>query len=376
MRREDKIVVLGGSGLVGRAITEKLIEKGYKNITCVFRTRKPSDFETRGVKLVGLDLMRQEDVERFFKDERPEYVFFAASKVGGIFANNTYKADFIYENLIIATNVIYAAYKFGTKKLLNLGSSCIYPRLSPQPMKEEYLLTGLLEPTNEPYAIAKISAIKLCRYFNEQYGTNFISVMPTNLYGPNDNFDLMNSHVLAALIRKFHLGKLLSADDWDGILADLEKRPIGHTSTRKEDVVALLSKYGIMADAVVIWGSGEVFREFLYVEDLADACVFLMENVDASDMRKISPDYFVNVGVGVDIKINDLAHIVKRVVGFNGKIEHDLTKPDGFPRKLLDISNMRKLGWEPKLKDLEEGIRKTYDWYIKDLLMYRQKRHL
>jgi len=365
--KNSKIVVLGVSGLVGGAITRKLIEKGYTNIIGVYHTRKP----LIDVELIKLDVMRQQETEDFFREIKPEYVFLAASKVGGIYANNTYKADFIYQNIIIAANVIHSAFKFGVKKLLNLGSSCIYPRNSPQPMKEEYLLTDTLEPTNEPYAIAKISAIKMCRYYNEQYKTNFISAMPTNLYGPGDNFDLMDSHVLAALIRKFHLGKLLRNKDWEMLFFDLKKRPLKELDHRKatnEEIVSVLSKYGITADALYIWGSGEVFREFLYVDDLADACVFLMEKIDSEAMREISPDYFVNVGVGEDIKINDLANIVKETIGFEGGIEHDFSKPDGVPRKLLDISKIRALGWEPKFRNLKEGIRKTYEWYLQDIL--------
>lgn len=360
---------MGVSGLVGGAVTRKLIEKGYKNIIGVYNTRKPKMIDS--VKLIKLDIMRQQEVEDFFKQEKPEYVFFAASKVGGIYANNTYKADFIYNNIIMAANVIHSAFKFGVKKLLNLGSSCIYPRNSPQPMKEEYLLTGTLEPTNEPYAIAKISAIKLCRYYNEQYKTNFISAMPTNLYGPGDNFDLMNSHVLAALIRKFYLAKLLQNQDWEMLIFDLKKRPIEGLNIDKasrDDIIATLKQYGITAEALYIWGSGNVFREFLHVDDLSDACIFLMENVESEKMRKITQDYFVNIGVGEDIKVNDLAYMIKEIVGFYGKIEHDLSKPDGVPRKLLDISKIKSLGWEPKVKNLKEGIRKTYDWYVKDLL--------
>jgi GDP-L-fucose synthase len=307
MLTSSKIYVAGHRGLVGSAILRKLETDGYRNI--VVRTSKE------------LDLRRQADVEAFFARERPEYVFLAAAKVGGIVANNTYKAEFIYDNVMIATNIIHSAYKTGARKLLNLGSSCIYPKFAPQPMKEEYLLTGALEPTNEPYAIAKIAAIKLCRYYNEQFGTNFISVMPTNLYGPNDNFDLETSHVLPALIRKFHEAKVA-------------KRA-----------------------SVVLWGTGEPMREFLYVDDLADACVFLMSKYDYQDIGE-----FVNIGTGTDIKIADLAKLIKRIIGFEGVIQHDRTKPDGTPRKLLDISKIRSLGWGPKTS-LEDGIAKTYAFY-------------
>ena len=308
MNKDSKIYVAGHRGLVGSALVRKLQKHGYMNL--VLRTSKE------------LDLRRQADVETFFAHEKPEYVFLAAAKVGGILANNTYKAEFLYDNLMIAANVINAAYKIGVKKLLNLGSSCIYPKFAPQPMREEHLLTGLLEPTNEPYAIAKIAAIKLCRYYNEQYGTNFISVMPTNLYGPEDNFDLETSHVLPALIRKFHEAKLANLS------------------------------------SVTIWGSGEPFREFLYVDDLADACFFLMEKYAYKDIGE-----FINIGTGKDIKIKDLAILIKSIVGFNGEIQHDQSKPDGTPKKLLDISKMKSLGWEAKT-DLEDGIKLTYSTYL------------
>jgi len=366
IEKDSKIAVLGASGLVGSAITRNLLDKGYKNIVGTYHKKRPAFKE---IELVQVDLTDQTQTERFFKDFKPEYVFLAAAKVGGILANNTYKADFIYENMAIALNVIHSAYKYGVKKLLNLGSSCIYPKFAPQPIKEEYLLTGELEPTNEPYAIAKISAIKLCRYFNEQYGTNFISAMPTNLYGPNDNFNLETSHVLPALIRKFHLAKLLSEGRLDEIKKDFKKFSVGFGLDKKddeysdEDVITILKKVGVERDAVTIWGTGEVYREFLYIDDLADACVFLMERVDAEDMRKLSKDYFVNVGVGEDIKLKELAYLVKDIVGFKGEIRHDLSKPDGTPRKLLDVTKLDQLGWRARIS-LEEGIRKTYEWYL------------
>lgn len=307
MNKEAKIYVAGHRGLVGSALVRKLQEQGYRNLAL----RTSSE----------LDLRRQADVEAFFTGEHPEYVFLAAAKVGGILANNTYKADFIYENIMIASNIINSAYRCGVTKLLNLGSSCIYPKFAPQPMKEEYILTGSLEPTNEAYAIAKIAAIKLCRYYNEQYGTNFISVMPTNLYGPNDNFDFESSHVLPALLRKFHEAKQKNMP------------------------------------SVSLWGSGEPFREFLYVDDLADACLFLMKEYD---FRKIGE--FVNVGTGEDVTIKDLAELIRETVGFPGSIVHDLSKPDGTPKKLLDISKMKQLGWRPQTS-LKNGIRLTYEWY-------------
>lgn len=304
MDKNATIYVAGHRGLVGSALLRRLQHEGYANL--VVRTS------------AELDLRRQADVEAFFQKERPEYVFLAAAKVGGILANSTYKAEFIYDNVMIASNVIHASYRSDVKKLLNLGSSCIYPKHAPQPMKEEYLLTGPLEPTNEPYAIAKIAAIKLCRYYNEQYGTNFLSVMPTNLYGPNDNFDLNTSHVLPALIRKFHEAKAAN-----------EK-------------------------TVVLWGSGEPFRDFLYVDDLADACVFLMEKYGSKDIGE-----FINIGTGEDIRIRDLAALIQKIVGFDGEIINDLTKPDGTPKKLLDISKIAAIGWKPRI-GLNEGIRLTY----------------
>ncbi|OGW39361.1 MAG: GDP-fucose synthetase [Nitrospirae bacterium GWD2_57_9] len=307
MNRDAKIYIAGHRGLVGSALLRRLQDQSYTNLLI------------KGSK--ELDLRRQVEVEAFFEQERPEYVFLAAAKVGGILANNTYKAEFIYDNIMIAANIINAAYRSGVKKLLNLGSSCIYPKFAPQPIKEDQLLTGLLEPTNEPYAIAKIAAIKLCRYYNEQYGTNYLSVMPTNLYGPNDNFNLETSHVLPALIRKFHDAKI---------------------SNRS---------------SVTLWGSGEPFREFLYVDDLADACFFLMERYDYKDIGD-----FVNIGTGRDIRIKDLALLVKKTVSYEGEIINDRTKPDGTPKKLLDVSKINALGWTAKTS-LEEGIKKTYDHF-------------
>lgn len=342
MDKNAKIYIAGHKGLVGSAILRMLQNKGYTNI--ITRTSRE------------LDLRRQADVEAFLAKQRPEYVFMAAAKVGGIVANSTYTAEFIYDNIMIAANIINSAYKTGVKKMLNLGSSCIYPKFAPQPMKEEHLLTGLLEPTNEPYAIAKISAIKLCRYYNEQYATNFISAMPTNLYGPNDNFDFKTSHVLPALIRRFHLARLLKEKKYDEIRKDIIRfsPDIGNIS----DIELYLPRVGITAESLQLWGSGEPFREFLYVDDLADACVFLMENYDYKDVGE-----FVNVGAGEEIKIKDLAVFIKEIVGFEGKIVHDLSKPDGMPRKLLDISRIKALGWKPNT-NLKEGVKKAYEWYL------------
>ncbi len=346
-----KIYIAGHNGLVGSAILRKLKEKGYADIIC--RTSKE------------LDLRRQSDTEKFFEEESPEYVYLAAAKVGGILANSTYTAEFIYDNMAIALNVINSAYRYGVKKLLNLGSSCIYPTHAPQPMKEEYLLTGSLEPTNEPYALAKISAIKLCRYYNEQYRTNFISGMPTNLYGPGDNFNLETAHVLPALIRKFHLAKLLKKGDFEGIRKDIETYFVGFRLDGKINfddraIEKTLKGLGVTKGHVVLWGSGEPYREFLYVDDLADASVFLMEKYDFKDTGEL-----VNIGMGEDRKIKEIAYIIREVVGFDGGIEHDLSKPDGMSKKLLDISRIISLGWEPKT-GLQEGIRKTYEWYLKD----------
>ena len=327
MNTNSKIFVAGGTGMVGASVIEKLLEGGYANIVTNYFSRRPSETAASRVRSQRLDLTRQADVEAFFAQEKPDCVFLAAAKVGGILANSTYRADFIYRNLMIASNVIHAAYENGTKKLLNLGSSCIYPKLAPQPMKEEHLLTGTLEQTNEPYAIAKIAAIKLCRYYNEQYGTDFISAMPTNLYGPHDNFDLQNSHVLPAMIRKFHEAK----EVW-------EKGGRGAT--------------------VTLWGTGSPFREFLYTEDVAEACVFLMERYSAQDIGE-----FVNIGTGRDLTIRELAETVKRIVGFRGEVIWDASKPDGTPRKLLDISRITALGWKAKT-GLEEGIRRAYAWYL------------
>lgn len=349
MDKTSKIYIAGHRGMVGSAVMRLLQANGYENIII----RRHSE----------LDLTRQEAVEGFFAKERPEYVFLAAAKVGGIVANNTYKADFIYENIMIAANVINAAYKYGVKKLLNLGSSCIYPKYAEQPLKEEALLTGSLEPTNEPYAVAKISAVKLCRYYNEQYGTDFISAMPTNLYGHNDNYNLETSHVLPALIRKFHLARLLRNREFDSIRRDLSKCPLGFglDKTIKLDddhsIIEVLARVGITADHVFLWGAGEVYREFLHADDLADACVFLMMNYNHKEIGE-----FVNIGAGEDNKIKDIALLIQEIIGFEGEIRHDLSKPDGTPRKLLDVSRMNGLGWEAKIS-LRQGIIQTYDRY-------------
>ncbi|VAX37831.1 GDP-L-fucose synthetase [hydrothermal vent metagenome] len=347
MNKQSKIYIAGHRGMVGSAIYRKLNESGYNNI--VTKTHKE------------LDLTRQRETEDFFLQEQPEYVFLAAAKVGGILGNSTYKADFIYQNIMIAANIIQASYKQGVKKLLNLGSTCIYPRQAPQPLKEESLLTGPLEPTNDAYAIAKISAIKLCRHYNEQYKTNFMSVMPTNLYGLNDNYNFETSHFLPAFIRKFHLAKLLENENFDGIRNDFLK--YGTLAGEDAAVMSLseikdsLTRIGINKESITLWGSGNPYREFLFADDLADACVFIMEKYNADDIGE-----FVNLGTGQDRQIKDYAEIVKEVIGFNGNIEWDTSKPDGTPRKLSNISRIKKLGWSVRV-GLEEGLRKVYEDY-------------
>ncbi len=322
IERTSKIYIAGHTGMVGSAILRKYQSEGYTNILT-------ADYP-------GLDLTRQNEVEEFFQKEKPEYVIVAAAKVGGILANNTYRAEFLYDNLMIEANIIHSAYKNGVKKLLFLGSSCIYPKLAPQPLKEEYLLSGYLEYTNEPYAIAKIAGIKLCENYYKQYGSNFFSVMPTNLYGPNDNFDLKTSHVLPALIRKVHEATLRQAQ----------------------------SPKTSIPSVVEVWGTGTPKREFLYVEDLADAIFYLMNKVDAKDIYEQGISH-INIGTGEDLTIAELVEIIKKVVGFDGEIKYDTTKPDGTPRKLLDVTRLHELGWTHKTS-LEEGIKKAYQWYVEN----------
>ena len=349
MDKDSKIYIAGHRGLVGSSILNKLQNEGFNNL--VYKSSKE------------LNLIRQKDTEDFFYSCKPDYVFLAAGKVGGILANSTYSAEFIYNNLSIALNVIHSSYLFGVKKVLNLGSSCIYPKYTSQPMKEEYLLSGSLEPTNEAYAIAKISAIKLCRYYNEQYNTNFISVMPTNLYGYNDNYNLETAHVLPALIRKFHLAKLLSEKNYEALVVDIKKCSVGFGIDKtinladESSISNNLSKLGITKDYVLLWGTGEVYREFLYAGDLADACIFLMNNYDYKDIGEL-----INIGTGEDIKLSSLASAIKDVVGFGGYIKHDPSKPDGTPKKLLDVTRIKVLGWEAKTT-LKEGIKRVYKGY-------------
>ncbi len=347
MDKNSKIYIAGHRGLVGSAIVKNLRLKGYENII----TRTHSE----------LDLMDQKAVYEFFEKEKPEYVVLAAAKVGGIVANSTYRADFIYENLQIQNNVIHQSYVHKVKKLLFLGSTCIYPKNAPQPMREEVLLTSPLEYTNEPYAIAKIAGMKMCESYNLQYGTNFISVMPTNLYGPNDNFDLETSHVLPALIRKIHLAKLLSEEKFDEVVKDIKAKDIN-------EAIAYLSKFGISKDRVEIWGTGEPRREFLHSEDMADACVFLLENRDFKDTydknSKEIRNTHINIGTGKDISINELANLVKNIIGFKGELYFNDSKPDGTMLKLTDPSKLHSLGWKHKV-ELEDGIKTLYERYVK-----------
>ncbi|MEA4936080.1 MAG: GDP-L-fucose synthase [Paludibacter sp.] len=353
MNKNAKIYIAGHLGMVGSAIKRNLEAKGFTN------------FVTRSVE--ELNLLVEADVARFFEEEKPEYVVLAAAKVGGIVANNTYRGQFIYENLMIQNHVIHQSYLHGVKKLLFLGSSCIYPRLAPQPIKEEYLLTGLLEPTNEPYAIAKIAGIRMCEAYHDQYGCNFISIMPTNLYGQNDNYDLEKSHVLPAMIRKMLLGRYLKENNMDAIRADLSKLPVEGVggSDTEENILEILQKYGVTKKgdkvSVTLWGTGSPMREFLHVDDMADASVFLLMNYDAPDTL---PSH-VNAGCGQDLTIRDLAELVKQIAGFEGDVVWDETKPDGTPRKLLDVKRLFDMGWKPSVS-LQEGIQRVVQIYIEN----------
>lgn len=356
MNLDSKIYIAGHKGLVGSAIWKQLENKGYTNL--IGRSSKE------------LDLTDSNAVAQFFETEKPEYVFLAAAKVGGIMANNTYRADFIYDNLQIQQNVIYNAYKHHTKKLLFLGSTCIYPKNANQPIAEEELLTNTLEYTNEPYAIAKIAGIKLCESFNIQYGTNFISVMPTNLYGPNDNFDLEKSHVLPAMIRKIHLAKALSQKDWESIKNDLRKRPVEGISDKntQQEIEQLLAKYGIFRGKVVLWGTGKPMREFLWSEEMADACIFVMNNVDFEDAKSNKTEIrntHINIGTGKDLSIKDLSRLIAKAIDFKGIIDFDSSKPDGTMKKLVDVSKINQLGWKHSI-EINEGVEKMYHWYLKN----------
>jgi GDP-L-fucose synthase len=399
MEKTSKIYIAGHNGMVGSAIHRNLVTNGYSNF--VF-TPYPQ-----------FDLTNQQTVADFFEKEKPEYVILAAAKVGGIIANSTYRAQFIYENLMIQNNIIHQSYLHGVKKLLFLGSSCIYPANCQQPIKEEYLLTGELEYSNEPYAIAKIAGIKMCDSYNIQYGTNFISVMPTNLYGPNDNYNLETSHVLPALIRKMHLGKCLESNDWNSIRKDLKKNPIEgvNENSGENEILQILSMYGIQCEmqnmkqetigptianltphtaypiSITLWGTGNPYREFLYVDDLAEACVFVMNKVNYADLKALcsepcalcpessalSPvpralsyepkNTHINIGTGKDLTIKDLALLIKDIIGLKGQLKWDNSKPDGTYRKLLDVTKINRFGWRESI-NLEEGIRKVYNNYF------------
>ena len=355
LNKNAKIYVAGHRGLVGSAIWKNLQDKGYTNL--IGKTHKE------------LDLLDAVSVRKFFDEEQPEYVFLAAAFVGGIMANSIYRADFIYKNLQIQQNVIGESFRHNVKKLLFLGSTCIYPRDAEQPMKEEVLLTSPLEYTNEPYAIAKIAGLKMCESFNLQYGTNYIAVMPTNLYGPNDNFDLERSHVLPAMIRKIHLAHCLKQGDWDAICKDLNQRPVegidGNSS--KEDILAILAKYGISNSEVKLWGTGTPLREVLWSEEMADASVFVMEHVDFKDTYKQGDkdirNCHINIGTGKEISIRELAELIVSTVGYQGQLTFDSTKPDGTMRKLTDPSKLHALGWHHKV-EIEEGVQRMYNWYL------------
>ena len=379
MEKKSKIYVAGHKGLVGSALWKSLGNKGYTNLL--------------GRTIEELDLMDPLAVIAFFAEEKPEYVILAAAKVGGIVANNTYRGQFIYENLMIQNNVIHAAYVHQVRKLLFLGSTCIYPRDAQQPMSEDCLLTSPLEYTNEPYAIAKIAGVKMCESYNLQYGTNFISVMPTNLYGPNDNFDLEKSHVLPGLLRKIYLGKCLENNDWEAIREDFHKRPIegvtGRGGEGESDLLSILAKYGIKISpqidtnetpiknpvSVEIWGTGAPMREFLWSEEMADACVYLMENIDfdhivrvnSSSIREIPKgeirNQHINIGTGKEISIRELSFLIKEKIGFQGALIFNADKPDGTMRKLTDPSKIHSLGWHHKI-EIEEGIERLYNWYL------------
>jgi GDP-L-fucose synthase len=383
MNITSRIYIAGHTGLVGSAIKRNLEQHGYSNL--IFRSQDQ------------LDLVDQKSVDSFFREEKPEYVFLAAAMVGGIMANNTFRADFIYNNIMIQSNIIYSSWKYKVKKLLFLGSTCIYPKNAPQPLKEEYLLGSPLEYTNEPYAIAKIAGLKMCESFNIQYNTNYIAVMPTNLYGPGDNFNLEKSHVLPALLRKIHLGKCLEEGNWEAIRKDLNRNPIEKTNgdQGEKTILETLRKYGveIIDDQshnrdgsdlknsqkavkkvnVSIWGTGAPLREFMYSPDMAEACVFVMENVDVNHILELNksvnqsdyhPPHFINIGTGEELPIKQLALKVKEIAGFRGELVFDSSKPDGTMRKITDVSLLHKLGYRHKF-DLDSGLRETYNNYLK-----------
>lgn len=358
MNKSEKIYVAGHQGLVGSAIWNSLKSKGYTNLI--------------GRSHEELDLLDGVAVKTFFDSEKPEHVVLAAAYVGGIMANNTYRADFIYRNLQIQQNVIGESFRHGVKKLLFLGSTCIYPREAPQPIKEDSLLTLPLEYTNEPYAIAKIAGLKMCESFNLQYGTNYVAVMPTNLYGPNDNFHLENSHVMPAMIRKIFLGKCLMENNWTFICQDLTKRPVGSVDGKKsrEEIVSTLKQYGIYTNKVELWGSGKPLREFLWSEDMADAAVYVLEHVDFKDTYEEGRDNIrnchINVGTGMEISLKELSVLIASIVGYQGEIFFDSSKPDGTMRKLTDPSKLHAFGWRHKV-EVDEGVQRLFEWYKNSL---------
>lgn len=363
MNKDTKIYIAGHKGLVGSAIWNNLLSRGYTNL--IGRTHQE------------LDLLDAAAVRKFFDEEKPEAVVLAAAHVGGIMANNIYRADFIYNNLQIQQNVIGESFRHNVKKLLFLGSTCIYPREAPQPMKEDCLLTDTLEYTNEPYAIAKIAGLKMCESFNIQYGTNYIAVMPTNLYGPNDNFHLEKSHVLPAMIRKIHLAKCLNENDWESVRKDLNLRPIegidGNNSD--EEILKVLAKYGISPEAVTLWGTGTPMREFLWSEEMADASVHVLLNVDFKDTydpsQKEIRNCHINVGTGKEVSIRQAAEMIVKEIGFKGDLRWDSSKPDGTMRKLTDVTKLHNLGWHHKI-EIDEGIHKMYEWYLKGICTNHQ----
>lgn len=354
LSKDSKIYVAGHHGLVGSAIWNNLKSRGYNNLV--------------GKSHKELDLLDPVAVKKFFDEEQPEAVVLAAAHVGGIMANLQYRADFIYQNLQIQQNVIGESYRHGVKKLLFLGSTCIYPRMAPQPMKEEALLTSELEYTNEPYAIAKIAGLKMCESFSIQYGCNYIAVMPTNLYGPNDNFHLENSHVLPAMIRKVHLAKCLNENEWDAVRKDINLRPVEgvNGSNTNEEILEKLAKFGIRPDSVTLWGTGSPMREFLWSEEMADASVHVLLNVDFKDTyepgQKEIRNCHINVGTGKEVTIREAAEKIISEIGFKGELRWDSSKPDGTPRKLTDVTKLHNLGWHHKV-EIDEGIHRLYEWY-------------
>lgn len=354
LSKDAKIYVAGHNGLVGSAIWNNLKQRGYNNLV--------------GKSHKELDLLDSVAVKKFFDEEKPDGVVLAAAHVGGIMANLQYRADFIYQNLQIQQNVIGESYRHGVKKLLFLGSTCIYPRMAQQPMKEEALLTSELEYTNEPYAIAKIAGLKMCESFSIQYGCNYIAVMPTNLYGPNDNFHLENSHVLPAMIRKVHLAKCLNEGDWDAVRKDINLRPVEgvNGSNSNEEILEKLAKFGIRPDSVTLWGTGSPMREFLWSEEMADASVHVLLNVDFKDTyeegQKEIRNCHINVGTGKEVTIREAAEKIISEIGFKGELKWDSTKPDGTPRKLTDVTKLHNLGWHHKV-EIDEGIHRLYEWY-------------